>query len=382
MKWYHGSYKDFDQFKLKKGTYRDLNYMNPIFLTSEYKFANYYSRCKNGIIYTVEVLTNKIFDPSKLPSDSNLYYYETGKLKNSNLDYKNYDYDLALKLKNDIDSSSEFDDMDTSNFYNNLVTGDYSYLEDTWFFDWLKKNNYDGCYVWETGTKNLFVFDPNKLKILNKEIPKNEKLVTKFNIYNMKYLKTFETYRETLSTDMLNDILDKISEFGIKSLSDHEKKLLKSYSDKNIDVEEEIRIHQNKFLTAKSVVRDLVPLAVDGHELEKDIGRFIQFKVKDDTIETRKKMGYQKWLGFIFEIVGVQKHWGHDEKGNYVPNRIGYRVAEVGNDDDFGAVCGTNEAIFLDITEDEALKINKKIWEEYRKENFKRIDYNKILKEI
>ena len=47
-----------------------------------------------------------------------------------------------------------------------------------------------------------------------------------FNIYDkskyfiMKYLKTFN---ESLSTGMLNDILDKISEFGIDSLSDYEK---------------------------------------------------------------------------------------------------------------------------------------------------------------
>ena len=27
-----------------------------------------------------------------------------------------------------------------------------------------------------------------------------------------------------------------------------------------------------------------------------------------------------------FTIVGVQKMWGHDQDGNYVPNRIGYRV--------------------------------------------------------
>jgi len=183
MKWYHGSYSDFNEFKLKKGTYLDLNYINPIFLTSDYEFAKYYSRYKNGLIYTIEVLTDKIFDPSKLPTDLNLYYYQNGKVRNANLDYKNYDYDLALKLRNDIDSSSEFDNVDTSKYYNGIVFGDYSSIEDTWFFDWLKENDYDGCYVWETGTKNLFIFDPKKLKILNKEIPKNEKLITKFDIF-------------------------------------------------------------------------------------------------------------------------------------------------------------------------------------------------------
>lgn len=180
-KWYHGSYSDFDSFKLKKGTFRDLNYTNPIFLTSDYEFAKYYS--KGGIIYTIKLLTDKIFDTSKLPSDLNLYYYETGKVKNANLTHKNYDYDLALKLKNDIESSPEFDDLDISRIYNNFVSGDYSYIEDTWFFDWLKKNDFDGCYVWETGTKNVFIFDPNKLEIVNKE--KKRKILTFENFFKL-----------------------------------------------------------------------------------------------------------------------------------------------------------------------------------------------------
>jgi len=167
--WYHGSYSDFDSFKLKKGTYLDLNYINPIFFSSDYEFSKYYARYKNGIIYTVKLLTDKIFDPSKLPTDLDLYYYETGNVKNANLNHKNYDYDLALKLRKDIDSSSEFENTDTSNFYNGIVFGDYSSIEDTWFFDWLKKNDFDGCYVWETGTKNLFIFDPNKIEIVKKE---------------------------------------------------------------------------------------------------------------------------------------------------------------------------------------------------------------------
>lgn len=47
----------------------------------------------------------------------------------------------------------------------------------------------------------------------------------------------YEYLNENLSQDQLNDILDKISEFGIDSLSNYEMKLLKSFSDKSIDVE-------------------------------------------------------------------------------------------------------------------------------------------------
>ena len=141
--------------------------------------------------------------------------------------------------------------------------------------------------------------------------------------------------------------------------------MLKSYSDKNIDVGEEIKKHQNKFLTAKSVIRDMIPLAVDGHELEKDIGRFIKYKVEKGD---KEKLGLAVWFGTIYEIVGIQKHWGYDENGKYVPDRIGYRVAQVGVDDDFGRVCGTDEAIFVDVSEEEAIRINKNIMKEVEKE--------------
>jgi len=189
-------------------------------------------------------------------------------------------------------------------------------------------------------------------------------------------LKTFESFKKTISTDMLNDILDKISEFGIKSLSDYETKLLKSYSDENINAEEEIQKHQNKYLSAKSIVRDVIPLAVDGHELERNIGRFVIYKVKEGD---RQSLGLIAWMGTIYEIIGIQKHWGHDEEGRYVPDRIGYRVAEVGKNESFGRVMSTDETIFVNITEDESIKVNEWIEKNYGKYPYKRVDYEKIL---
>jgi len=183
--------------------------------------------------------------------------------------------------------------------------------------------------------------------------------------------------KESVSMDIANDILDKISKSGIKSLSQHEMTLLKAYSDKNFDAEEEIQKHQNKFLTAKSVVKGF-GLDVNGHELEKDIGRFVKFKIKKGD---RQNLGLIVWMGTIYEIVGIQKHWGYDENGKYVPDRIGYRVAEVGENRSFGRVCGTDQAIFVNITEEEAININKKIMDEFKKGNYKRINYKNVLKE-
>lgn len=181
-KWYHGSRFDFDEFKTKKGTLFTLDYTNPIFLTTDFEFAKAYAGYKDPVVYTVEILTDKIFDPKILPTDYDLYRYELGK------DGKKpeKDYELGFKLRNDLDNDPEFEDVDTSNIYNGIMSGDYSSIEDVWFFEWLKKNDFDGCYVWETKTKNVFIFDPKKLRIINKETTKLEKMITKFSIFENK----------------------------------------------------------------------------------------------------------------------------------------------------------------------------------------------------
>jgi hypothetical protein len=172
-------------------------------------------------------------------------------------------------------------------------------------------------------------------------------MITSFN----KFIK------EGLDNKHLNYILDKIGKDGYDSLSNHEKTLLKSYSDDSIDVESEIEKQKNKFKIAKEII-DVVPLKVEGNPLEKNIGKYIKFKVKEGDEE---KVGLLVSLGMIYEIVAIQKHWGHDEKGRYVPDRIGYRVAEVGKDNDFGRVCGVDEAEFVNVTEEEAIKHNRKV---------------------
>lgn len=160
---------------------------------------------------------------------------------------------------------------------------------------------------------------------------------------------------ESLSDDELNDILDKIAEFGLDSLSNHEKTLLKSYSDKSIDVKNEIKKHINKYKTAKDIIKQ-IPLEIKGSDLEKNIGRYIKYKKEKDW----QKKGLLVNMGMIFEIVAIQKHWGFIN-GEYVNNKIGYRVAEVGAENDFGRVADVDEIIFVNYSEDEAIQINQKI---------------------
>jgi hypothetical protein len=161
---------------------------------------------------------------------------------------------------------------------------------------------------------------------------------------------------EGLSEEQLNNILDKISESGLESLSAYENKLLKSYSDKNIDVEKEIERYKNKFKTAKRVLDD-IPLRATNKELKKNIGRFIVFK-KDES------RGMLANSGAVYEIVDIQKMFGHNKQGQYVSNIVGYRVALVGMDDDFGRPALPEDIIFTNISEEEAVKINKRIVDE------------------
>jgi len=190
-------------------------------------------------------------------------------------------------------------------------------------------------------------------------------MVTLTNLhFNMKYLKTYEQVSINLTQQELNQILDKIGENGIDSLSNHEKTLLDNYDNPNFDKKEEIDKFQNKYLTSKGVTKDL-GLSIENHPLEEDIGRYIKFKPED-------MQGLFKNFGTVYEIVGIQKHWGHNDEGEYVPNMIGYRVAPVGKDDDFGTVCAIKEAIFVNMNEEDAIAhnkgVNKKIKEHLDKE--------------
>ena len=153
---YHGSPSNFGKFKLKQGSMFDTKGTAPIFLTTDKdNFAKYYAK-ENGCIYTIELDDNiKLFDFRKM--------VDWWELKPNDYGYKLYDDMNSGKY----DLTPYNDDIDK--LYDYMQSGEYSILERKWFFDWLKDNKYDGAYVVETRTLNLFVFSPNKFKILNKE---------------------------------------------------------------------------------------------------------------------------------------------------------------------------------------------------------------------
>ena len=164
--WYHGSKEKFDKFKLKQGTLFDANYTSPIFLSSNIEFAKYYAGQYSPHIYKIKVLSNNIMDFRQLPSTYDLFMYYNKNKINNNKDI--HFYEIGNSLLNYIEDKFPDGDYNETK-YNDLLDGDYSSIEQTWVYDWLKQEKYDGAYIIETKELNLLMFDETKLKILSIE---------------------------------------------------------------------------------------------------------------------------------------------------------------------------------------------------------------------
>ena len=156
--------------------------------------------------------------------------------------------------------------------------------------------------------------------------------------------KVFES--DQLPQSMLNNILDKISKNGVDSLSNYETNLLGSMSDKSVDVAKEIQKHQKKYKLSKDVITDIFPtFQVKNNEMEENIGRYVIYDM--DKLD-KDQAGFAAASGTVYEIVGVQKHWGYVD-GKYVSDKIGYRIAEVGNEKTWGRVGDVDKIVFVKI---------------------------------
>jgi len=106
----------------------------------------------------------KLFDYRKVRDEN---YWE---LNESSYGYKlyndvysgKYDKYIPKKYKSLYDDNYEYYEYDE--LYINISFGDYSTIEDVWFYEWLKNNDYDGGYVTKTKTLNLFIFNTKKIE--------------------------------------------------------------------------------------------------------------------------------------------------------------------------------------------------------------------------
>lgn len=157
----------------------------------------------------------------------------------------------------------------------------------------------------------------------------------------MKHIKTFEN-------NLINKILDKISKNGYETLSNFDKNILDNFEDQDY-IKTLIAEDDKKYSKSKNMIKS-TPFHIDGHDLEDDIGKFVKY---DLTKVIPKEIGSIAANGTIYEITSIQKTY-NDE--------IAYRIGIVGKDD-FGRVMSVDNAIFVNISEDEAISINKDIWD-------------------
>lgn len=169
---------------------------------------------------------------------------------------------------------------------------------------------------------------------------------------------------ESINELNLDNILDKISSNGIDSLTNIEQKFLKSYSDKSIDITREIENRNKRYKLSKDIISKEHGIGLQRYdrELSKNIGRYCKWK---PSIYYKNPPKEDKW-GIIYEIVDTQTHWGYNKDGEYVPDKIGYRVIRVGKENDFGKPLSVDNCEFINIDEKDAIQNNKIV--------FKKID--------
>ena len=194
---YHGSPNDFKEFKLKKGSMFNKKGVSPIFLTTDKdNFAKYYAK-QNGCVYKIELSDDiKLFDFRKL--------VDWWDLKPTDYGYKLYNDMYSGKY----DLTPYNDDIDK--LYDYIQSGEYSILERKWFFDWLQDNHYDGSYVIETRTLNLFIFDPKKIRILDKDCG----LVESAKLNKVEFFDVEDRLLDSIPNNMLYHGSDNITWFN------------------------------------------------------------------------------------------------------------------------------------------------------------------------
>lgn len=149
----------------------------------------------------------------------------------------------------------------------------------------------------------------------------------------------------------MDNILDTGSKKGFDKLPPLQKKILSNIGKININQELNKR---KKRRQQSSELMSSFSRNTDNQELKENLGRFVRIIPEKD-----KHNGLQIELGTIFEIVGTQLMYGHDEKGIYRDGIDGYRLNVVGKSNDFGTPCLQENIEFLDnMSEDEAIDHN------------------------
>ena len=164
--WFHGSPKGFDKFQTYKGHTFGLKPSEvPLFFSPSKSFAKMYAQYRDGVLYTVKLKFHKAFDGDRLYKSSRYWPPERDDLTPEGKVL--YDDLAAGKVFSGIDEDDLLDGYPS--LWAQVLRMDYDVIEDTAFKGWLKKNRYDAAYVTGDGEKNIFVFHPKQVEIIEVE---------------------------------------------------------------------------------------------------------------------------------------------------------------------------------------------------------------------
>ena len=165
--WYHGSPKRFDQFQTRvEHTFGSGPSETPLFFTPDRKFAEMYAKGPEGTIYKVEINARKVFDGWELTARDR--YWPPQREDMTPEGKRLYD-DLANGKIFGTITDDEWHSVfgDSQGLLANILNGDYDVMESSEMKRWLRKQGYDAFYVSGDGPRNLAVFDPKYVKVLD-----------------------------------------------------------------------------------------------------------------------------------------------------------------------------------------------------------------------
>lgn len=163
--WYHGTTKDFDTFEtFVRPTFGSGMSEVPLFFSPSEKFARGYARGKNGKVFKVKLRWKKVFDGVDLIARDRYWPPQREDLTKEGQHL--YDDLEAGEIFSGVDPDDWGVFGDSQGLWASILKNEYDVIETTEFKKWLSKNGYDAAYVTGDGEKNVFVFSPSQVKVL------------------------------------------------------------------------------------------------------------------------------------------------------------------------------------------------------------------------
>ena len=169
QKWYHGTETPFKAMETQHShTFGLAASETPLFFSPVRSFAKMYAGGPDGTIYTANLKWRKVFDGYELSRESR--YWPPG-LEDMTPEGKVLYEDLE---EGRIFSGIDGEDEGIRDLLAGILRMDYDIIETDEFKRWLKKNGYDAAYVTGDGEKNVFVFSPKQVEIIDVEVLRPE----------------------------------------------------------------------------------------------------------------------------------------------------------------------------------------------------------------